>query len=172
MHSPRTIYFMQVAAATGDYRVEIRLDQYQNPFHLRADGTCCNVRRQHCTSCRNRFTFCILQFDDLSGYESSSLCGSQPHYATGVVRGGASVFAHNLDNLSFAEKGYIDKQSHICNPLVFTGNGSWPVSQYVCAISFVQHVLVANLLRGALYILSFTKFMVIITKSCQFRMSK
>lgn len=118
----------------GDYRLEILVDHYQNPSHLQADGDCCNWdTRQHlCMPCHNRFTFCLLKFDTVTKpggfgfYDFDTyVCDSRHHYATGVVGS-----AQDPDDMQFAENGYIDEQNNIQNPLVFAGNGSWPVSDF------------------------------------------
>lgn len=110
----------------GDYKLEVQLEQYDNPSHSQANGRCCSrpYYSLRCTECNNRFTFCILPFDtELSG-SPTFICGSSPSYSTGLV---GSLTGH-ADRLSFVGESYIDEQNSITNPLVFTGNGSWPVS--------------------------------------------
>lgn len=107
------------------------MHRYQNPKHQQANGDCCdwNTRRHRCMPCHNMFTFCLLPagtITELDGYNFNTyLCSSHPHYTTGVV----SSSKQDLDDIVFSVDGFVDEQNHITNPLVFTPNGSWLVSE-------------------------------------------
>ena len=118
----------------GDYRLEIMVHQYRNPTHLQANGDCCewSPRKHHCMPCHNMFTFCLPPVGtntELNGYDFNTYaCNSHPNYTTGVVSRGSDS-TQDSDDMAFARNGFIDEQNHIANPLAFTANGSWPVSE-------------------------------------------